>query len=253
MICPNCGNKLAKLEYDHQQVFHCANCGGTFFNENGINRISVNSAKILAAQHNEIASSHAPRNDKMTKSCPRDGSPLYVIQNNPAVPQNATIWECMSCYGTFALPDDLVQFKKAQDIKLQFFKIWGMPLPSLQSVMILGSFMVMMLALFTTYWTVNRPRTTTTQAEDIIQNLSITRSERYVFVYFKTSQAYRSRIVLEDRTTGVTTIKQLQETPAEIHSLTTGDISTEDEIYYSIILTDKNGDEVRTGMKRLSI
>src|SRR4051794_29741987 len=41
MHCPNCSQIMISAIYDEQTVLHCRTCGSSFFEENGINHISL--------------------------------------------------------------------------------------------------------------------------------------------------------------------------------------------------------------------
>ena len=91
------------------------------------------------------------------------------------------------------------------------------------------------------------------QASDQIKNIYITSANRYLFISFKTVLPLRSHIVFTDVTTNQTVEKILSSKPATLHLLTTGDINIDDEIYYQIVLTDVNGAETKTEIKRLEL
>src|SRR4030067_1508449 len=107
MFCPNCLEKMNDDVADGQMILHCQNCGGTFFLDNGINRISLLSAQKLAFDKkiNEIFSHD--------KSCPKDQTMLKPIQSEENIPPNTTLLKCETCNGIFAFPNDLVIFTKA--------------------------------------------------------------------------------------------------------------------------------------------
>ena len=53
MSCPNCSQTMVSAVYDGQNVLHCRTCGSSFFEENGINHISLESAETLANDQQE--------------------------------------------------------------------------------------------------------------------------------------------------------------------------------------------------------
>lgn len=273
MSCPNCGSKLASVEYDHQKILHCPNCSGSFFDENGINRITEKTARVLASTHtvipnsfrdpHEMLNSHQGsaifqsgqvQHDKYNPlSCPKHGLPLSPITNNSAIPQYVRLYECPSCHGVFAMPEDLLNFKTAQDAKLNYLKAWQIPVPSLRSIMVLAVFLFISVLSFTTYQTFTKPQLANVQADDIVNGFYSTVSNQLVFIYFKTSIPVTASIQLEDRSTGEVITKNLNVAPNTVHSLTTGDINVKHEVYYSIILRDANGIETKTAVKKLEL
>lgn len=186
-------------------------------------------------------------------TCPKDGSPLYTIDHNQAVPQIVTLYECTVCKGVFAMPKDLLAFKKAQLAKLNFIKSWGIPLPSLQTVMLFSIMAFFSIAAFTSIFFFTQPNLQRSQASELVNRLSITQSDHYLFLSFKTPIPVTSRVIFTDKTTGTAIIKIVSDTPKTLHYLTTGDINSKDQITYQIILRDTNGSEARTEERELNI
>ena len=91
------------------------------------------------------------------------------------------------------------------------------------------------------------------QAEDMIQKIFVTISNRYLFISFKTLSPLKSRIIFTDLTTNQTVEKIVTGKMETFHQLTTADVNIEDEIYYQIILTDEKERETKTEMKRLEM
>ncbi|OGK08463.1 hypothetical protein A2767_00875 [Candidatus Roizmanbacteria bacterium RIFCSPHIGHO2_01_FULL_35_10] len=246
MLCPNCKEKLIEDVIDNQNILHCSNCGGTFFQENGINRISLTSAQNLASdlKINRISNE--------TKLCPNDNSVLTHLQSE-SIPAEVTLLHCATCKGIFAYPNDLVLFKKAQTAKIDYFKIWNIPLPSIKSVAVLSVLLFASIVSLTAYTFLQRQNIYSIQAQDQIKNIYITSANRYLFVSFKTVLPLQSKIIFNDSTTQQTIEKNISEKPAKLHQLTTGDINIENEIYYQIVLTDEKGSQTRTELKKLEI
>ncbi len=141
MFCPNCLKPMNLVVADNQNILHCPNCGGSFFEENGINRITVETAQKLAEDKtsDEVSGTE--------KKCPKDQTslkPIFTDYNrfqpiSAPFPTDVTLLRCPKCQGIFAYPDDLIKFKQAQIAKIEYFKLWNIPLPSLKSVIILGA------------------------------------------------------------------------------------------------------------------
>lgn len=249
MYCPNCAQEMESRVVDYQLVLHCPNCGGSFFEENGINRISLDSARTLA---NERKGDFILGNHKL---CPKDDTPLTITANIEALPPNVTIYKCSMCSSTFAYPEDLVRFKEGQSAKITFFKLWGTPLPSLQSVMIMGFMVLVGVSLFAGYLGLKDRQTTSTQAQDVLTFVSTTKDStgRLLFVVFKTSVPYRSRINFIDTTNNTVDTKVVSDTFTTLHQLTTSSINLEHPIEYEIILIDKNGNELKIKKQPLTL
>ncbi|OGK11960.1 hypothetical protein A2954_04725 [Candidatus Roizmanbacteria bacterium RIFCSPLOWO2_01_FULL_37_12] len=247
MLCPNCKEKFNSDVVDGQNILHCSNCGGTFFQENGINRISVQSAQNLASdlKTNDISNAE--------KLCPRDQTLLVPFRSEESVPADVTLLYCATCKGIFTQANDLLIFKKAQAAKIDYFKLWNIPLPSIKSIAVLSVMLFVSVLSLTVYTYFQRQNIYFIQASDQIKNIYITSANRYLFISFKTVLPLRSHIVFTDVTTNQTVEKILSSKPATLHLLTTGDINIDDEIYYQIVLTDVNGAETKTEIKRLEL
>lgn len=237
---------MKKVEFDHQFILHCAHCGSSFFEQNGINRISLKSARELAWDKKRSFVKGTPL------ACPLDSSIMIAIQND-AVPVDVNLLRCPSCYGLFAYPEELVKFKRAQNVKIRFFKVWSKPLPSLQTVLVTGFLGLMIFTLAMSMVSLNSKKLSTTSAEDQITNVYAKQTDSFLFISFRTSQAYRASIRLIDRTTGESVIKQASENFNTLHTLTVPGLNTHDEIYYQILLEDKQGDKLVTSESKLPI
>jgi len=161
--CPNCQSLLSRIQLETIEVDHCNNCGGTLFDYNEVNRISLSDAEKLSLmkQTNDISGSE--------KYSPRDGSVLKRITDE-SVPQYVTLLKSDTTHEVFAFADDLINFKKAQTAKLDYMKTWHIPLPALSSVLVF-SFIVAVSAstvLFSSL--LNDPKTQAIQASQLCRN-----------------------------------------------------------------------------------
>jgi hypothetical protein len=234
---------MVETEVDNQKVLHCAHCGGSFFEENGVNRLTLSGAETLSTQR---------ENDEISgdqKVCPKDGKALQAMDSE-AVPPGVTLLKCASCQGVFAYADDLVKFKQAQKTKIDFFKLWSIPVPSMKSVIVMSVAGLISFSLFSTFFRV-QDYIVPTQAENVAKNLTVSMSERYLFVSFRTDTPYRSKIEFTHRKTGQKTEKVVVSEPATLHYLTTSDVTPTNDTYYTIVLTDREGKEIRTKEAKL--
>lgn len=246
MSCPNCGQIMQIVKKDEQNILHCPNCGGSFFEENGINRIILKTAAILAEDK---------RNDEISgeqKLCPKDRNDLEVLHNQESIPPDITLLSCTVCHGVFVYPDDLLNFKKAQIAKVNYFKSWSFPIPSIKTISVLSLLLIFALTTFLSY-VVLQKSTYKIGAKDAIKNLYITRSNRYLFLSFKTAVSARSKVYFFDVTVNQTIQKIINSEPETTHLLTTSSLELDHEIYYQIILTFKDGKETKTELKKLEI
>lgn len=257
MFCPNCHQPMSLVTADKQNILHCGNCGGSFFEENGINRITVETAQSLSEdkQSDEISGE--------VKKCPKDQTLLKPILTNPPLtdqfqpistplPPEVTLLRCPKCSGIFAYPDDLIKFKKAQAAKIEYFKLWHIPFPSLKAVIILSAVGLFFMTALVNY-TFFQKGLAPASAHDLVKKVYLSRSGPYLFIFFKTQTPFRSKIIFEDRTEKKTVIKIISGEAKTIHQLTTADLNLENEIYYQIVLTDERGKEVKTEKKKMIV
>jgi hypothetical protein len=109
------------------------------------------------------------------------------------------------------------------------------------------------IAAFTSLFFFTQPNLQRSQASELVNHLSVTHADHYLFISFKTPIPVSSRITFTDKTTGTVTIKIVSDSPKTFHYLTTGDINIKDQITYQIILRDSNGSEARTEERELNI
>lgn len=221
--------------YNHQNVLHCFYCGGSFFEENGINRITLANAKALSLDKRFSISS------KRVKSCPKDNSPLAPIKDDQAVPPYINLFRCPLCQGIFAHPDDLVKFKKAQEAKIAFFKTWQRPIPAIKSVLVLGSLAIVLLSIVATKLTLQQKQKTQIQAQQVVQNLTISKTNKTLLLYFKTPKPLKSEVIFKNPATGETTTMVISNQPTTKHHLITNQLNLNTPLQYRIILYSPEG------------
>lgn len=247
MSCPNCETEMKTMNQDNQSVLHCQNCGASFFEENGINRISLETASLFALdkQTDDISGKE--------KNCPKDQSVLTMVENKESIPSNVTLLQCKTCKGIFVFSEDLIKFKKAQNVKVDYFKIWGIPLPSLKVVVVLSFVAIISFTIFSRFLLFQNGSLGQTQARDLIKNVSFSKSGRYGFVSFKTTLPFSSSIVITDTKTGTIFTKQISLKSTTLHYTTLTDIPFTDPLTYHLVLVDERGKEVKTEEKILEI
>ncbi len=244
MTCPNCTHMMSYINLDKQSILHCDNCGTSFFEENGINRISQASAEKLAMdKKTEEIEGHE-------KLCPLDHLRL-TPQSEEVSPEGVVVLKCKKCQGVLVFPDDLLNFKKAQSAKIEFFKAWAKPLPSLRTVLVISFTAFVLGSVFYQFNTFFKYYSAGTQASNLIKKISISKSGRYLLIFFKTPTPFQSKIIFQNLTSNLQIEKIINPSPKNIHQLTTGDLNLEDEILYQIVLTNKQGVESKTEMKKL--
>ena len=247
MSCPNCGELMKSAVRDGRTVSHCSTCGATFFEDNDINRISVESAQRLAEDKylNTLVRSSA------LKKCPKDGSVMQAVMNSEAIPRSVTLFHCKQCNGVFAGPDELLHFKRAQHVKIDYFKVWEMPLPRLKSVLIIFVFALLSGSVYFGVNSLYHSASYRSEASELIQKVNLYSSGRYILISFKTKTPFTSEIILQDQTNDEKIIMPLMKTLSTSHVATLTDINKAHSFTFKIRLTDKDGKSVETEEKKL--
>lgn len=238
MKCPACKSKLSRSTHDNQIILHCARCGGSFFEQNGINRISLKTAGELAVDRSE----RIPL--PLNLDCPNDNSLLIRITDEEAIPIDVEIFRCPTCYGLYAPADDLKKFKKAQRAKIQFFKIWGKPMPSPRAVLAFTVMGFVGLSLVLSLIVGNTRLLSTTSADQVVRSVYVKKDQKMAFISFITSADYRSNIKIRNSKTGEKKTIVVSKDPTQVHVATLNDLKENDEFSYQIILIDSKGKEI---------
>lgn len=247
MSCPNCGRELTPQQLDNQAIFHCDNCGATFFDENGINRVTLLSALQLAkAKKTEEISGEQKR-------CPKHHRSLEMITNDPAVPPGVTLLRCPMCHGIFAYADDLLAFKRAQNAKVDYYKMWQTPFSSLRNVVVLSFVVLVSAGIYFSYNAVQNNTARQLQASDLIKNVDIRSSGRFLFLTFQTNTAVRSQIVFNDRTIDRQIVRNVSDELTKTHVFSTTELNLGDEITYQILTYSKSGGVIKSSERKLTV
>jgi len=231
--------------FDNQNILHCSFCQGNFFEENGINRISLKTTKKLT--NNKKTNYISNR----TKHCPKDHHQLNLINNDPAIPKSVDLFQCPECQGVFTFPDDLLYFKKAQKVKIDFYKIWHKPLPALKSVILISFLAISSFSILIGLSSIQQSQLTQSQADEISKNIYISTSNHYLFISFKTKIPLRSVVVFINHKTEKIISKTISKKPKKLHYATIDQIPFDGEWKYQIILYDKNNQAIKTPIKKL--
>lgn len=249
MNCANCGEQMSPLTRDDHQFLHCSNCGASFFADNIINRITFETAQYLA--ENKLTEN--PEHIAALKKCPKDGTVMLPILNSEALPRSVTLFHCKLCNGLFAGATELVKFKEAQQVKVNYYKVWEMPLPRLQSVLIIFMITLLTGSVYLSVSSINQSAVYQSEASELIQKVNLFKSGRYILITFRTTTPFTSEIILRNQTTDEESAKPIMKLPNTQHFATLSDINISDEIYFKIRLTDKNGRTVTTEERKLEI
>lgn len=244
LICPNCSHNLTPITVKPDpssslELDHCYYCGGVWFDHYEINRIKIDQAKRLAEHKKSTDQKYTS-----TNLCPRDSTKL-IQKTGESIPQNVLVSSCPTCGGNFVTIKDLVQLKKAQKIRLDYFKTWNIPLPALSSILIpLFLFSVAIGAVFITVRNVEKTQEARIKAEEIISTPTIVvTSQESVLVSFTTTVPVNSTIVYkaEYESEPITTPVSLENNTNHLISLNNLKPNT---TYTLKIYIDENGEVI---------
>lgn len=228
MVCPRCGHSLNQSK--HWNIMHCSYCGTNVLEDNIINRISLQEARELDVHTNQ------PQINNISHLCPYDHAPLSLLQEE-SIPQFVTILKCHICQRIVISGDDLVAFKKAQKAKVNFFKNWQMPLPSLHSVLVYSMLVALGLTTLSMFGTIFTPHTTSTQARDIIKNITISQNNANTIIYFTSIVPISSRITFYNKSNNKVLLDSvISNAFTTVHLINITSIQPSADIYFIIYL-----------------
>ena len=135
MDCPHCHQPLSTIEIETSDghihfIEECLNCGGHF--------IDPYLANFLTLETTRNIDSIIPKSRAVTATnpvCSKCGQPMSGIKDD-SVPQTVTVFTCPNNHGDFFPKNQLYLFKQAQQSKIYFHKLWGIPLKSAFAVLI---------------------------------------------------------------------------------------------------------------------
>lgn len=193
MNCPVCSSPLHELDLDLQHVFHCVICGTSIFEDGGINRVTSTTAKYLKENSTGVQD---PEKEPAVKLCPFDQTPLVVRVNQEAIPTHVHLLHCPKCQRIVAKPQDLLDFKHAQEAKVNYIKAWRLPMPQLRTVFAIVTLAVMSVFGYLSFSSLGKSASMKTEASQAVQNLQVEVTGRLVVVSFRTDSAVRTALVI---------------------------------------------------------
>ncbi len=219
MLCPNCNHIFTPLTIKTEgngrlEVDHCYFCGGVWFDHYEINRFPLSDSLHLL----DVAQKNIKEATAGSGNCPKDKTKLTVLKIE-SVPQDLTVLSCSKCRGNFISKVELANLKIAQKIKLDYFKTWKIPLPTLSTILIPIFLFIATAGVFLTVVNVQQTKEARIRAQELIGVPTIVVSERStVLISFSTNVPVLSTIVYksendkEPHTIPVGTIRQKQHT-----------------------------------------
>lgn len=106
------------------------------------------------------------------------------------IPDNISVYHCPENHGYFFPGGELAKFKAAQQAKIDYHKLWSLPLPSVASVLLAG------LLLFVLVGAVQKYQQTTSQARTILTAHHVYKVTAQHEVLIETETAVDATVVL---------------------------------------------------------
>jgi hypothetical protein len=243
MNCPHCQSPLGNIEIstsDGQShtVSECLNCGGHFLPAYLSNFLTIETARNL--------DSVLPKNQTVPTTspvCPQCGQTMPGIKDD-AVPQTVTIFTCPNGHGDFYPKNQLLLFKEAQQAKIYYHKVWGIPLKSAFAILIpLFVVFTAVTILPTIIKEVGTTQENRIKASEILTSPLITPiSSSQVLISFSTKNPTKTSIKF---TEGLDKTFQTSTAPQTNH-LQSVDGLVSGTLYKYVIVLDTNGRAVTT-------
>jgi len=137
MNCPDCQSILQVINIPIVEknikitIVSCLQCGGFLLDSIAVNNLTYSMVEKLAKPNNNNFSTSFVE-DKICPSC----KGKLKIMREESIPQEVTVFTCDSCFNKWFPSGQLLKFKKAQEIKLAYYKEWKIPLKSIFAILL---------------------------------------------------------------------------------------------------------------------
>lgn len=194
MLCPTCNHQLLPLNIAAKvrqiTVEYCGHCGGVWTDGGDINFLETSDV----ATFDYYLPKHPYYLSNESLLCPKDRSILEIFRGE-SVPPDLTIYACPKCSGYFFPFKKITIFKKAQAAKVNYFKTWHIPLPSIYSVVLPVLALLAIGTLAVTFFETRHAQDVRTRARDTISQPLISQpTQNQVFISFTTNQPTTTKI-----------------------------------------------------------
>lgn len=152
----------------------CPTCHGHWMNSFAANFIKLTpddlqaSTKPRPPSRDSEARGQVPHPSGVKLNCPVCQKTLSRATGDN-IPDTVWVYHCPDHHGYFFPAGELAAFKKAQKTKIEYHKLWNLPLPSVASVLLAGFlFLVVGGGLVATLVALQNQQVTSSQAQEII-------------------------------------------------------------------------------------
>lgn len=234
MDCPHCHQPLSALEIETSDghihsIEECLSCGGHLIEPYLANFLTLETARnvdsILPKSHSVPTASPV---------CPKCGQPMPGIKDD-SVPQTVTVFTCPNNHGDFFPKNQLLLFKQAQQSKIYYHKLWGIPLRSafavLIPILVIFSFVTLLPSILKQVTTTQETRV---KASEILTNPLITPiSSTQVLISFSTQRPAKTSLRF---TEGLTKTYEVSNTLQTNHLLSVESLTSGTTYKYVLVL-----------------
>jgi len=237
MFCPECNQRLIPLTVKNDTgnfTAHCCmSCAG-IWTESG-------AANLLTPQDITYLMSVVPKKGAhpiaQYNLCPKDRQTLELYKGEN-VPPDVTVFRCSKCNGFWFPEGMLPKFKRAQAAKIDYFKAWHIPLPSIHAVLLPILVMAILgTTLLITLSGIREQQDIRSRATDPISKPVVTYpAPAQVFISFTTKTAATSRIRYWTDPQVVMELPVVT-TPTKTHSIVLSNLETGKTYSYQLILS----------------
>lgn len=248
MNCPACSYTLQKLEVNTNygkrfEVDHCGRCGGTWFDPYELHRTPYHEVMRLA---NLTVLPKTPIYSTHEIFCPHDHKKLELFKSD-SIPAGVSLLRCTKCSGIWATQKMLETVREYQEDSLVYSSQPKMPFPSLSVVFVPTLLILLLLAsTFTMLTSLQRSNDQRAKAASLLPKIQIIPiSSTSTTIAFQTDAPVSSKISYGTSILEMAT-KTISATTVRSHFLTLSGLKPDAIYFYTITLTDKEGNSITT-------
>lgn len=238
MLCPECNHPLQpatlKTKINEVVLDYCAHCGGVWSDSGEINVLGEKDLGPL--EH--LLPKNPTHQGVQNHLCPRDRATLEIFRGE-SVPQTLTLFHCKSCWGMFFPSHSLSAYKKAQVAKIDYFKLWNIPLHSVYAIALpLLIIAILGTGLFAALYSVDQKTDIRSRADEMISEpLVLSPSSTQVMINFTTKTPSVTKIKYWVRGDEVTEL-WMSSTPSQNHTIVLKNVSPHETYSYQILTVE---------------
>ena len=243
MHCPYCDHDLQTITTTDKKgaeltLKECLYCGGHFVDSHSINSLPLKHAKTIDAvlPKGEVHPPEVPR-------CPVCNSRLSLIKSD-SVAKGVYVWACPNGDGNFFSRGELLEFKHAQEAKITYHRLWGIPFSSITTVLLpVFIFITIASTAPSIYRRITNPKLETDTPEASANFSTPTLNpitDTSTLIYFTTTVPATTKLNLYQ---GGQLLDSITISPTDefIHTITLNDVTFDGNFTYSISITYQSG------------